>query len=56
MSHGDEGVEVPTTDLKLSRADMDALQSSVNPQDESEEFGVDLFLQILEILQSFTTM
>ena len=61
VSHGDEegdeeGVEVPTTNLNLSHEDMDALQSSVNPLDESEEFGVDLFLQTLEILQSFTTM
>lgn len=49
----EEGVEVPATDLDISPEQISELQSTVDPLGESEEFGVDLFMQTVEILQSF---
>ena len=51
----EEGVEVPPTELNLSPENISELQSRVNPLSESEEFGVDLFMQTLQILQAFTS-
>ena len=48
-----EGVEVPPTDIGLSDQQVEDLQSAVDPLSESQEFGVDLYLQTLELILSF---
>jgi hypothetical protein len=50
-----EGVEIPPTELDLSSENISELQSSVNPLSESDDFGVDLFMQTLQIVQAFTS-
>lgn len=50
----EEGVEVLPTELDLSPENITELQSSVNPLSESEEYGVDLLMQTLQIIQAFT--
>lgn len=49
----EQGVEVPPTNLALSDEQLAELQSSVNPLDDSDEFGVDLYLRTLDLIQSF---
>ena len=49
----DEGVEVPQTELEISDDQIAELQSLVNPLEESLEFGVDLYLRVLQPLLSF---
>ena len=49
----DEGVEVPQTELEISDDQIAELQSLVNPLEESLEFGVDLYLRVLQLLLSF---
>ena len=48
-----EGVEVPATELDISSEQMSELQATINPVGESEDFGIDLFVQTLELLHSF---
>ena len=48
-----EGVEVPATKLDISSEQITKLQSTVNPLGESENFGINLFIQVQEILHSF---
>lgn len=52
--HDEEGVEVLPTQLDLSPDNISELQSVVNSLSESEEFGIDLFMQALQIIQGFT--
>jgi len=49
----DEGVEIPPTDLGLSEEQITELQSTVNPLDESQDFGVDLYIATKELILSF---
>ena len=51
----EEGVEVPPTELDLSPDNISELQSIVDPLSESEEFGIDLFMQTLQIVETFTS-
>ena len=51
----EEGVEVPPTELDLSPDNISELQSIVDPLSESEEFGIDLFMQTLQIIEAFTS-
>ena len=48
-----EGVEVPATELDISPEQTTELQSTVNPLGESDNFGIDIFMQTLEVLRSF---
>lgn len=48
-----EGVEVPPTDIGLSDEQMEELQSTVDPLKESQEFGIDLYLQTVQLILSF---
>lgn len=50
---GEQGVEIPPTNLALSDEQLAELQSSINPLDDSDEFGIDLFTSALELIQSF---
>ena len=52
-SDEDDRVEVPETNLDISDDQMAQLHSEIDPLSESHEFGVDLFLQILELLRTF---
>ena len=52
-SDEDNRVEVPETNLDISDDQMAQLQSAIDPLSESHEFGVDLFLQTLELLRTF---
>ena len=49
----EEGVEIPATELDILPEQISELQSTVDPLGESEEFGVDLLMETVEILQSF---
>ena len=50
-----EGVVIPPTEIDLSSENIGELQSRVNPLSDSDEFGVDLFMQILQIVEAFTS-
>ena len=53
-ANGDpEGVEIPATELDISPEQASELRSTVNPLAESENFGIDLFVQTVEVLRSF---
>ena len=51
----DEGVEIPSVNISLSNEQIGQLQSTVNPLATSPEFGIDLFMQTLELLHTFIT-
>lgn len=48
-----EGVNVPSSTLNISDELEALLASTVDPLSESEEFGIDLFLQAKQIIQSY---
>ena len=48
-------IEVPQTRINISDEDFSQLCSNINPLDESDDFGADLFMSTLELLQSFNT-
>ena len=50
-----EGVEIPPTEIDLSSENISELQSRVNPLSDSDEFGVDLFVQTLQNVEAFTS-
>ena len=50
-----EGVEIPPTEIDLSSENISELQSTVNPLSDSDGFGVDLFMQTLQIVETFTS-
>ena len=50
-----EGVEIPPTEIDLSSEKISELQSRVNPLSDSDEFGVDLFMQTLQNVEAFTS-
>ena len=50
-----EGVEVPATELDISAEQLAELQSTVDPLGQSEGFGINLFMQTVEMLQSFVS-
>ena len=51
----DEGVEIPSVNNSLSNEQIGQLQSTVNPLAASPEFGIDLFMQTLELRHTFIT-
>lgn len=48
----DEGIEIPSIDLGMTDDQIEELQSTVNPSAESNDFGVDLYAQTLQVIQS----
>ncbi len=52
VATSDEGVVVPENPIKFSDTDMQALKLAVNPLGVSENFGIDLYEQTLEIIIS----
>ena len=50
----EERVEIPSTEIEISQEQVSELESRVNPLDESDNFGVDLFTQTLQFIQSLT--
>ena len=47
------GIEIPPTELDISDAQKEILENTVNPLDESAEFGIDLYFQTLALIRSF---
>ena len=54
-SDDDEGMEIPPVNFDLSDVHMDELRSTIDPLSNSDDFGVDLYLQVLEQLASFSS-
>ena len=48
-----EGVEVPATELVMSAEQLEELHSTINPLATSDDFGVDIFMQTIELVHSF---
>ncbi len=53
VATSDEGVVVPENPIKFSDTDMQALKLAFNPLGVSENFGIDLYEQTLEIISTF---
>lgn len=51
----EEGVVVPPVCFELTEEQFSLLQRTVNPLSTSEEFGIDLYIQTLEYLESFNS-
>ena len=50
----EQGVEIPSTEIDMSSEQLSELESRVNPLGESDDFGADLFIQTVHLVQSFT--
>ena len=50
----EQGVEIPSTEIDISSKHVSELESQVNPLSESDDFGADLFIQTLHLMQSYT--
>ena len=50
----EEGVEIPSAEIEISQEQVSKLESRVNHLDETDDFGVDLFIQTLHFIQSLT--
>ena len=47
-----EGVEIPPSEVQLTKEQVNELQQIVNPLTDCDDMGVDLYLQTLEFVQS----
>ena len=48
-----EGIEIPSSSVILSNAQLHQLQDIANPLTESDNFGIELYLQALDIIHNF---
>ena len=48
----DDGVVIPVTQVQLSDEHLSELRESINPLADSDDFGIDLYQQVLEYVQS----
>ena len=48
-----EGIEIPSSSVILSDAQLHQFQDIVNPLTESDNFGIELYLQALDISSNF---
>ena len=53
VATSDDSVVVPDNPVKFSDTDMRALKIAINPLDVSENFGIDLYEQTLQIVSTF---
>ena len=49
------GIEVPPLSIQLTDDQISELQTSVNPLENSDDYGISLYLRTLQILHSWET-
>ena len=49
------GIEVPPLRIELSENQISELQSNVNPLENSDDYGISLYLRTLQMLHSWET-
>ena len=47
-----EGVPIPRSTIQLSEEQLQQLQNRVNPLEESTDFGVDLYQEVIQYLDT----
>lgn len=47
-------VEVPSTSIPLQEADFMLLKATIDAQRNSEEYGVDIYLEVLSFIEAHT--
>ena len=48
-----QAIEIPSTMIVISDEELAELHAAINPLDDSDDFGVNLYTATLELLQSF---
>ena len=51
----DSGVEVPAIGIQPTEAQLMQLQNAVDPLDDSDDYGISLYIRTLEVLRSWFT-
>ena len=48
-----EGTHVPEVSFQLTAAQLDTLKQSINPLEDCQNYGIDIYIQVIQLLQSF---
>ena len=54
LDSDDEGIVIPRSSLQLTDAQLHELRETVNPLNESNDYGISLYMQTLQLMRDWT--